>query len=122
MVDKEKKITHTKKLMDDITEGRVINKIEKEKKGGIIQAPFRKYHLDEEGKDQDTFTLRLNKEERVQLDRDKKAIQQKKDSTAIKQLWKIASIVIHDQKMRQIIDTIQGNKRRNERAGIVEFE
>ena len=108
--------------MDDITEGRVINKIEKEKKGGIIQAPFRKYHLDEEGKDQDTFTLRLNKEERVQLDRDKKAIQQKKDSTAIKQLWKIASIVIHDQKMRQIIDTIQGNKRRNERAGIVEFE
>ena len=118
----KKKITHTKKLMEDIVEGRVINKTEKEKKGGLTQSPFRKYHLDEEGKQQDTFTLRLNKEERLQLEGDKKIIQQNKDSTAIKQLWKIASFVIHDKKMGQIISVIQGNKRRNERAGIVEFE
>lgn len=108
--------------MDNIVEGRVINKAEKEKKGGIVQAPFRKYHLDEEEKQQDTFTLRLNKEERIQLEGDKKIIQQKKDSTAIKQLWKIASVVIHDKKMGQIIGIVQGNKRRNERAGNVDFE
>ena len=114
------KITHSKETMNKIVVGRTINEVEK--KGGIIQEPFRKYHLDEEGKHQDTFTLRLNSEERKQLEEDKKIIEQSKDSTAIKQLWRIASIVIQDKKMRQIISIIRGNKRRNERLGIAEFE
>ena len=117
---KQERISHTKETMDKIVSGRTINEVKKQ--GGIIQEPFRKYHLDEEGKHQDTFTLRLNPEERKQLEEDKRIIQQAKDSTAIKQLWKIASVVIQDKKMRQIISIVQGNKRRNERTGIVDFE
>ena len=85
----------------------------------IEQQPFRKYNLD---KKVDSFTVRLNETERRQLEEDKQLIQQKKDSTAIKQIWKIGSIVLHDKKMSQILETLFKNKRNNERTGIADFE
>ncbi len=83
---------------------------------------FTKMHLDEEGKSTDAFTVRLNTEERKQLEEDKKIIEQTKDSTAIKELANIGSIVIHDKKTAQIIRVILGNRRKNKRLGIVDFE
>ncbi len=84
--------------------------------------PFTKMHLDEEGKSTDAFTVRLNTEERKQLEEDKKIIEQTKDSTAIKELANIGSIVIHDKKTAEIIKVILGNRRKNKRLGIVDFE
>lgn len=86
---------------------------------GLKQQPFRKYNLE---KKTDTFTVRLSPIERAQLEKDKQVVNQKKDSTAIKDLWKIGSIVIHDQKMVQILGTIFKNKRNNKRIGIVDFD
>ena len=88
----------------------------------IEKVPFRKYNLDEEGKKVDSFTIRLNIEERHQLKEDKKLLEQPKDSTAMKQLATIGSIVIHDKKMREILGVVLGNRRRNKRLGIVDFE
>ena len=70
----------------------------------------------------DSFTIRLNKEERIQLDKDKALIEQPKDSTALKTLARIGSKVIHEEKITYILDQIIGNKRRNKRTGNVEFE
>jgi len=84
--------------------------------------PFRKMHLDEEGKQQDVFTIRLNKEERELLDKCKKILEQSKDSTAFKQLANIGTNVIHDKLMGGILVTVFKNKQRNKRHGIVEFE
>ncbi len=86
------------------------------------QKPFRKYRLDEENKRIDSLTIRLNREERLQLEEDKKIIQQSKDSTAIKQLARIGSQVIHDKKTAEILSIVQGNKRRNKRLGIANFQ
>lgn len=84
--------------------------------------PFRKYHLDEEDKSTDTFTIRLNPDERVQLEEDKKILEQTKDSTAMKQLARIGSKVIHDKKIAEIVAIIQGNKRKNKRLGLADFD
>ena len=86
---------------------------------GIKQEPFTKYN---EEKKVDSFTVRLNKEEREQLEQDKKILEQVKDSTAIKQLASIGSKVIHEEKIRKISDIILGNKRKNKRLGINDFD
>ena len=70
----------------------------------------------------DTFTVRLNKEERGLLDDDKKLLEQPKDSTALKQLAHIGRIVLHDPATTRIILTVFKNKRKNKRIGLVEFE
>ena len=85
----------------------------------IKKEPFRPYNLE---KKTDSFTVRLNEEERKQLEEDKVIINQKKDSTAIKQLAKIGSIVLHDKKIGQIIGVIFKNSRNNKRSGIADFE
>ena len=85
----------------------------------LEQKPFIKYR---EGPSIDTISLRLNPQERNQLEIDKKFIQQPKDSTAIKLIYKIGSNVLHDKKTKQIIDTIFKNKRNNERLGINDFD
>jgi len=85
----------------------------------IEQEPFRAYN---EEKKVDSFTVRLNNEERKQLEKDKKVIEQSKDSTAIKQLATIGRIVIHDQKIAAILSTLFKNKRNNKRLGIVDFD
>ena len=83
---------------------------------------FTKKHLDEEDKDTDSFTVRLNPDERTQLEEDKRFLEQTKDSTAMKQLARIGSIVIHDKKIAAILGVVMGNQRRNKRLGIVDFE
>lgn len=87
----------------------------------IEKKSFRRYNLEEKSK-KEALTIRLNEEERNQLDYDKKILQQVKDSTAMKQLAQIGSKVLHDKKIAEIIDIILGNKRRNKRIGIVDFE
>ena len=83
---------------------------------------FTKYHLDEENKKLDAFTIRLNIEEREILNRSKKILEQTKDSTAIKQLAFIGAKVLHEQKTAYILGTVFRNKRNNKRLNIVEFE
>ena len=90
----------------------------------IKKQPFRKYKLDE-GKQKKgfiTISLKLNIDEQAQLVKDKQKIQQVKDGTAIKQLWKIGSKVIHDKKIGEYIDVVLENKRKNERLGIHDFD
>lgn len=69
-----------------------------------------------------TFTIYLNEAEYEQLKKDMIVLEQKKDSTAIKQLWLIGSNLLHDQKTGLIIRTLFINKRRNKRLGISDFE
>lgn len=86
--------------------------------------PFVKYK-DEEEEDfkKPILSVRLNKEEFQDLQVAKKIIQQSKDSTALKQLAKVGMYnVIHDDKMKHLLSTIFGNRRKNERIGIVDFE
>ena len=90
----------------------------------IIQKPFVKYKLDEEkdNEKRETFTVSLNKAERQELEDDKKILQQSKDSTAIKQMWRIGRIVLHDDMTGKILKEILQNRNRNKRLGIVEFD
>ena len=85
----------------------------------IPQEPFRKYNLE---KKVDSFTIRLNEAERIQLEADKKIIEQTKDSTALKQLALIGSNVIHEKKIIALLGTLFKNKRNNKRIGVVDFE
>lgn len=85
----------------------------------LEQEPFQRYH---EEKKLDSFTVRLNKEERDFLDSCKKIIEQSKDSTALKTLAWIGAKVIQEEKTRFILGTVFKNKRKNQRTGIIEFE
>ncbi len=90
----------------------------------IEKTPFRTTRLEEEKEDdkRETFTVSINKEERLRLNEDKKILQQSKDSTALKQLAELGRIVLHDDITGKISKVILDNKRRNQRLGIVEFE
>ena len=70
----------------------------------------------------DIVPVRLNEKEREILESSKQILEQAKDSTAIKQLMIIGSIVIHEEKIIKILKLIFDNKRKNKRLGIVEFE
>lgn len=85
----------------------------------IEQKPFVRYH---ETKQVDSFSVRLNEEERKTLEDCKKILEQEKDSTALKTLAWIGSKVIHEEKISYILGQIFANKRKNARLGIVEFE
>lgn len=91
---------------------------EEEHKPFIDRKPFQRYN---EEKVADTFTIRLNEEERQQLEIDKKVLMQEKDSTALKQLAELGRIVLHSKKTIEILDIIRNNERRNKRIGINEF-
>ena len=62
----------------------------------IRNKPFTRQRLDEEQRD-DIFTIRFNKEEREELDRFKRLINQSQDSTAIKISLFYASSVLHQE-------------------------
>jgi hypothetical protein len=85
----------------------------------IEQKPFKRYHLD---KKDDTFTVKLNNEERLKLEEWKKLIQQDKDSTALKQLASIGAEVLLDEKMKKILSIVLNNYRKNKRLGVVQFD
>lgn len=83
--------------------------------------PFERQNLDEEGST-DVFTIRLNIEDREMLNKAKLLMKQQKDSTALKQLARLGSIVLHEEKTSLILDTILNNERRNKRIGIDEID
>lgn len=85
----------------------------------IEQKPFTKYNLE---KKVDTFTVKLNKEERAWLEKVKAKIHQPKDSTALKQLARVAAKVILDDKIMIVANMIIENKRKNKRSGIIDYE
>jgi|TARA_Y100000034_G_C6647581_1_gene283317 hypothetical protein len=85
----------------------------------IKQEPFTRYH---EEKKSDTFTIKLNAEERADLEKWKHLIQQEKDSTCIKQLARIGAEVLLDEKVKSILEVVMNNYRKNKRLGIVSFD
>jgi len=85
----------------------------------IEQKPFVRYH----GKKQaDTFTVKLNVEERARLEELKKVLQQEKDSTALKQLAEIGAEVLLSSQTQCVLLKVLNNYRRNKRLGIVTFD
>ena len=85
---------------------------------------FQKEYLEEERDEKpDVFTIRLNKEQREEFNQAKKAIEQMKDSTAMKQLaWVGIANVIHDKKTALILGNLFKNKRNNKRNNIIDFD
>lgn len=84
--------------------------------------PFVNYTLDEDKRTGDfiTISMKLNLEEQGQLVKDKKILHQPKNSTAIKQMMRIGSKVVHDPKMVEYLEVVLGNLRRNKERGIVD--
>ena len=87
----------------------------------LEKEPFVNYNLDE-SKKQDIISLKLNPEERALLEKDKVALQQKRDGTAIKDMLAIARKVIHDTPEGLFFQRALENIRKNKRVGIVEVE
>ena len=85
----------------------------------IQQEPFRPYH---ESKVRDTFTINFNAAERKAFDELKVFLNQKKDSTAMKQLAFIGAKALQSNLIAPIVQTITDNRRKNSRLGIVDFE
>lgn len=91
----------------------------------LIKKPFVNYQLDEERTDEktETFTIRINAEERQMLNNAKRILQQEKDTTVLKQLAVIGYLdVTQDKKTSKILEFLFNNKRRNQRLGIIEVE
>lgn len=85
----------------------------------ITQEPFVRYH---EKKKADTFTVKLNPQERARLEELKKILQQEKDSTALKQLAEIGAEVLLSPQTKAVLGVVLNNYRRNKRLGIVTFD
>jgi hypothetical protein len=83
------------------------------------KTPFYSTRLEEERlKDKRiVMTVSLNDQETQDLRLDMRVLRQPKDSTALKQLWKIGRSVLHDQKMGAALRTVLGNVERNDRTG-----
>ena len=89
----------------------------------IKKKPFVNYTLDEDKKEdkRKIVTVSLNLEELKSVTNDMKLIRQDQLGKAIKQFMKIGQIVLHDEKMGKIINTLFINKTNSERKGIKEF-
>lgn len=85
----------------------------------IEQEAFRKYNLDE--KKTDTFTVWLNKDERIWLNNAKKILEQPKDSTALKTLAEIGAKQLGNDTTMFILGKVFKNKRNNLRTGLQEI-
>ena len=89
----------------------------------LEQKPFVPYKLEEERTDKfETISLKINKEERLLLERCKAILEQAKDGTAIKQLMFIGAKVIHEDKNQYLLGLVFKNKRNNARIGVADFE
>jgi len=90
----------------------------------FARRPFEPTRLEEEReKDRyENITVRLNKQERKELDEAKRILEQTKDSTALKQLAEIGKIVLHRESTGKVLETLFINKRRNKRLGIPDFD
>ena len=88
----------------------------------LQKEPFKPYKLEEERNlDELVFTVRLNIEEQLELKEAKNLLKQQKDSTALKQLAKVGFKCITSPEIKQILETILNNKRKNERVGLTEL-
>jgi len=85
----------------------------------IENKPFVRQHIN---KPFDTFTIKLNQEERTEFEKWKYLLQQNKDSTAMKQLASIGAKVLLDEKTKEILSVVMNNYRKNKRLGIVDFD
>ena len=84
---------------------------------------LKKHSFQTYGGNQDIFTVKFDKEfTRAYFDECKYILQQTKDSTAIKQLALIGSIVIRQKKILKIMEIVMNNYRKNKRLGIIEFD
>lgn len=86
---------------------------------GLEKVPFTRYH---EEKKVDSFSVRLNEEERAILEEMKPFILQKKDSTALKTLAWFGAKVLHEEKFRYYFETVLSNKSKNKRMGVIDFD
>jgi len=80
------------------------------------------FYKTHEQKKTDTFTVKLNLQERQEFNSWKNLLQQPKDSTAIKQLARIGAKVILKQETAEILEIVMNNYRKNKRLGIVDFD
>lgn len=85
----------------------------------LESVPFTRYH---EEKKIDSFTCRLNEEERKLLDSCKSILEQKKDSTALKMLAWYGAKVLHEEKTSFLLSLVFKNKSKNSRLGIIDFD
>jgi len=85
----------------------------------IEKKPFKKYT---ESNKSDVITIKLNEDERRELEEWKYLILQEKDSTALKQLARIGAKVLHDDKIKLINSIVLNNNRKNKRIGLVTFD
>ena len=68
------------------------------------------------------FTVSMSLQEYEELKSDMKVLKQPKDSTALKQLWKIGRNVLHDTKTGLSLRTVLDNIERNAKVGISMYE
>lgn len=87
----------------------------------VEHPPFVRYQLGDRPKE-DTFTVKLNEDERAWLEGMKKVLEQPKDSTALKQLALIGSKVLLDPQTAEILGVVFKNKRNNKKTGIIQYE
>jgi hypothetical protein len=67
-------------------------------------------------------SVKLNSQERRDLEDGMTLLQQEKESTALKQLAWLGLQVVHDPKNELLLTILSGNLRRNDRLGIVAVE
>ena len=86
--------------------------------------PFQSERFEEErSKDKrKILTVSLSLEEYAALQVDMKVLKQAKDSTALKQLWKVGRNVLHDGKTGLVLRTVVDNIVKNKRIGITVYE
>ena len=70
----------------------------------------------------EVVTIWLNPEDRIELEKNKKIIQQKKDGTAIKQIYILGAKLLGDEKIRAVLEVVLNNYRKNKRLDIVDFD
>lgn len=64
------------------------------------------------------ITVRLNKDELARLEAAALFLGQEKISTALKQLFEVGLIVLHEPKTHAVLDVLFNNERKNKRLGI----
>jgi len=80
--------------------------------------PFTLKHLEEEGKKQDIITVRLNSEERDQLERVKRILKEPKDGTAFKAMFIYGMLhVLHDPSSAYLLKLQHTNKANSRESG-----
>jgi len=91
----------------------------------IEREKFIRYKLDEE-KEREQYRkldVRLSRADMKTLEAFKKRIQQPKDSTALKQALDLALAFVRDDRPNSTFrDILLGNRRRNKRIGLVDYD